>query len=457
MVVRLASAATLARLLTPEAYGLHGMAAVVFGFLYMARDFGIVTALQQPEITPAAFNALCRFAIAGGFGLALLGAILGVPTGWWFGETTRVPAVMAGLCAGFIFSSSAAPAIGALYREQRAGQVAMLEATALAIGAIAAVAAAWAHWGVWALVTNSLVAEAALCALAWRACPWRPSADIAGVSWRRLARFGAALTGHNVVSYCRTIVDQITVGRTAGASALGFYGRGAQLPALPAQIVIGPFAPWILATLAAQRNAPAEFTRFFRHALNGLFHIALAAAIPCIAVPELTLAVFLGPEWSSAAPVARWLGVGLIVQPIVNGTVWLLGAAGEVRRLLFWSVTSTIVTAMACLAAAPYGPSRIALAAGIATVIQAMAGPAFCRSCTPITARDWWQPLARPLLLHGPLIPLVFAADRGLPLPQALALRLGLLIAGAGAYYGAMMLIFPRLRDDLRNHIFRQR
>jgi serine/threonine protein kinase len=46
LAVRLGSAAALARLLAPEAYGLHGMAAAVFGFLHMARDGGTITALN---------------------------------------------------------------------------------------------------------------------------------------------------------------------------------------------------------------------------------------------------------------------------------------------------------------------------------------------------------------------------------------------------------------------------
>src|SRR5688500_3363636 len=77
LAFRFLSAAILARLLTPDDYGVHGMAMVFYGLLYMARDLGVFATIQQPDLPPQRFNALCQLAFGGGVALALLSVALG--------------------------------------------------------------------------------------------------------------------------------------------------------------------------------------------------------------------------------------------------------------------------------------------------------------------------------------------------------------------------------------------
>lgn len=451
LAVRLGSAAALARLLAPEAYGLHGMAAAVFGFLHMARDGGTITAIQQPGLTPQRFNALCRLALGSGLALALVGAALAVPAGRFFGEPTLLPAVLAAMSAALVFSGAAAPAIGVLYREGRAGRVAVCETAAFAAGALAAVVIAWRGGGVWALVALTLVGEAALCVLVWAACPWRPGRDTGGARWGTLAAVGASLGGSAVAGYAMRILDQVTVGRAAGAAALGLYGRGAQIAALPVQFGLGPFGPWILAELGRRQHAAAEFAAFFRRALNGLLHISFAGAAVCIAVPELPVLVLFGERWLGAAPVVRWLGVGLAVQPWAMAPGWLLGATGAVRPLAAWSAAGVALLAAGCVLAYQHGPHAVALAAGGAAVLHAALGPGFCRGRTPVTLADWLVPAAAPAVVWAGLGAVLCGATR---LAPGGAGEFAVPLAAAAVYGAAMWFGFPRLKRELRAHLF---
>ena len=454
LFVRIASAALLARLLTPEAYGLYGMAAVVFGLLYIARDLGVITAMQQPGVTPQHFNALCRIGAVGGVALAVTGAALALPVGRFYGEPDSVPLVLAVMSGAFVFTGLAAPALGQLYREQRAGLVALLETIAMAIGASVAVFAAWRGAGVWALVLMNLGQEFTACVLAWAACRIRPGRDVAGIDWRGLAAFGANFTGYNLVTHCTRLLDHVAVGRTAGAAALGLYGRGAQIVALPVQFGLGPFTPWILATLAAKREAPASQVEFFRGALNSLLHVSLAAAAVCIALPDRLLLVLFGEAWLPAVPVVRWLGVALAVQPWLSAPVWLLSAYGEIKRLLIWSLAGLGLMLAACGIAYRHGPASIALAAAIATVVHAALGPAFCAARTPVTVRDWLAAAGLPAATHGIFLALLLTLDRQRAADAGTISRFVVPIAVAAGYYGFMFLACPPFRRDIRRHLF---
>ncbi len=454
LLVRLGSAAVLARLLSPTDYGLQGMAAAMFGLLSMAKDAGVVTALQQTDLTPQKFNALCRLGIGGGFALAALGVAVAWPTGWFFGETAVVPWVLAAMSGAFVFTGAGAPAVGLLYREQRGGLVALLEAVAMAIGAIVAIMAARAGAGVWALVLLTVIQEGAFCVLAWSACSTRPKGDVTNVDWRRIAAFGGHLTGYNVAAYGMRTLDQVTLGWASGAAALGLYARGAQIAALPVQFAIGPFNPWIVATLAGRRDTPEGFAAFVRLALNSLLHVSLAGAALCLAVPDRMLWILFGEAWLPATPVVRWLGVALAVQPWLAAPAWLLSAPGTVRRLLAWSLAGAGLMLAGCALVYPHGGDAIAGAAGLAALLHAAIAPAFCAGRSPARLRDWLAPSQLPLAVHGGAAAvLLFAAHQAGAAPGSLpyfAVPAGI-VAG---YYGLMALLYPPFRRELRGLLF---
>lgn len=454
LIIRLGSAAALARLLTPQAYGVFGMAAVVFGLLTMARDFGIVTALQQPDATPQRFNALCRVGLLGGCALALLGALLAWPTGRFFQETDTVPWALAAMSFSFPFAGLAAPAIGLLYREGRGGRVALLEAAAIALGSGVAVFAAWRGAGVWSLVAMGVVADAAACAFAWLACSRRPASDTTGTSWRALAELGAQLTGHNLAAYLMRTLDQVMVGRVSGTSSLGLYGRGAQLAALPVQFGIAPFHPWILATLASRTKAPAAYTAFFRAALNSLLHVSLMGATLCVAVPDRLILVLFGETWLPASPIVRWLGVALAVQPWLAAPAWLLSAPHAVRRLLAWSVSGVIFMLIGCAFVYRLGPAAIAGAAAGAAVAQAALAPVFCAGMTAARLADWLAASLLPLGVHGGCGLLLATVNLHWPAASGSLAYFSVPAALGAGYYALMILLCPPLRRELRQLVF---
>jgi PST family polysaccharide transporter len=71
LLLRLGSTVVLARLLTPEAYGLVAMVAVLTGFISLFKSLGLATAtIQAPRLTHAELNSL--FWINAGLGCAAM-------------------------------------------------------------------------------------------------------------------------------------------------------------------------------------------------------------------------------------------------------------------------------------------------------------------------------------------------------------------------------------------------
>jgi PST family polysaccharide transporter len=454
IVARIAGAMALARLLVPADYGIFSMAVATFGVLHIARDLGLVTALQDPQFAAADFPAACRAGLLGGLALMLAGFALAYPTGWFFHELRLVPAVLAGLSLSLFFSALAAPAIGLLYRAQQSACVARIEASAIALGTLGGIAAAAAGAGVWAIVVMTLLGEIIVCVWVWRLSPLAFACRASNRAALASASLGAAFAGHNLATYLCRMADQIVVGRVQGVVALGLYARGAQIAAIPAQYGIGPFTGHFVAALARCHDAPAEFVRCFRHGMNGLFHVSCAAAGLCIAVPDLLLLGLFGPQWTEAVPVVRWTGFVLAVQPLLGAPFWVLSSRAEKRALLAWAGTGVVLIGGGCAAAAPHGLAAVAQATAAATVLHAALVLPFCAGRTPLRISDWLQPLALPAALHGTFAALVATLDRVVGSAAPELLRAALLGAVAALYYGAIALVSSRFRAEIRGHLF---
>lgn len=448
--IRVGSAALLARLLTPDDYGLFGMAGVIYGLLYMVRDFGIVTALQQPGEIGRRFHGLRRLGLLGGVALAAVGAVVGWPAQWMFDEP-RLPAVLAAMSLGFIAGGWCAPATGLLYREHRMARLAAIEVGAMALSVVVALIGAVQGLGVWSLVLMGLTNDLAVAVATWAACvppppspPQRPgAADLSILS------FSGNLTAHSIAGYCARTVDQAVVGWAAGVAPLGIYNRGAQIAALPLQLVIAPFTGWMVASLARLQSDASAYRLFFQRGLNGFLHLSCAAAALCAAMPDWIVHVFFGDRWLASAPIVQWLAPALAVQPLVFAQIWLLESTGQVRLQLKVSLLGLALVTAACLLASGQGIAAIALAASGGMMLHGLIGLALCLPRTVVGFRGAIAALPGPLLAHGGWMTLILLVRANLP---ATAAAPGMLLLATALYYGGLLVASRRLRREIFGH-----
>src|SRR5262245_52287907 len=86
-LLSLGSTVVLARLLTPNDYGLIGMVAVITGFMTMFRDLGLSTAtIQKEEINEAQISTLFWINVAFSLSIMVITVALAPAVAWFYGE-----------------------------------------------------------------------------------------------------------------------------------------------------------------------------------------------------------------------------------------------------------------------------------------------------------------------------------------------------------------------------------
>src|SRR5262245_25362003 len=105
-VVRLGSLMLIARLLTPEDFGLVGMVTAFTGLLNVFRDFGLSSAaIQRQRITPAQSSTLFWLNLAVGLALAGVVAVSAPVIASFYREPRLVPVTLI-LATAFVFNAA---------------------------------------------------------------------------------------------------------------------------------------------------------------------------------------------------------------------------------------------------------------------------------------------------------------------------------------------------------------
>ena len=156
-VLQTATTIVLARLLSPEDFGLQGMVVALTGFLGLFRDAGLGTAtVQRPEVTQEQTSTLFGINVAVGAGLATCTVFLAPVLASFYHEPRLYwIAVVSGLA--FVFSGLTAQHQALLMRGMRFSSLAKIDVLSLTVSSAAGIVMALLGSGYWALVGMAVV------------------------------------------------------------------------------------------------------------------------------------------------------------------------------------------------------------------------------------------------------------------------------------------------------------
>ena len=170
-MLQTATTMLLARLLSPEDFGLLGMAVVLTVFLGQFRDAGLSAAtIQRLEVTQEQISTLFWINVAVGAALAAITAIL-APVVVAFYSEPRLYWITVVSGVAFVFGGLTAQHQALIMREMRFVTLASIDVLSLTISSLAGVVMALLGWRYWALVNMVVVGSIVGAAGVWLANP----------------------------------------------------------------------------------------------------------------------------------------------------------------------------------------------------------------------------------------------------------------------------------------------
>jgi O-antigen/teichoic acid export membrane protein len=343
----------LARLLTPEVFGLYAVLAFVIALGVRASELGLGAALiQRRDLDPAAGLGVAFTATLGL--AALLGAVIAAAAplvARWPGVSGDVTAPVRWLALLVVLAALRMPAMVLLERRLAYLPLTAAETADTVTFHTVAVGAALAGAGLWSFVLGALAARAVNLVVLWGAARWRPTLSW---NWGELApvmKFGILFHGSALITIAGDAVVPIFVSAWSGVTGVGYLNWAATLAFLPLQIV--SIAGRVLFPALSILQADAErFAEATGRALNRVTTVLYPAAALLFAGAEPVVRLIFGEAWLPAVPAVRCFCVSAIIggtSTIFVHALYSLGRADVVFRLnlasavLLWAITVVLV------------------------------------------------------------------------------------------------------------------
>ncbi|HSJ62946.1 MAG TPA: oligosaccharide flippase family protein [Gemmatimonadaceae bacterium] len=434
-VLSLIATFILARLLTPEDFG---VVAMVVPFVILTNGMGnqgfqtaLIQAHDLPQVRASAFFA---FAARANLGLTAGFVAMSVVLAWFYDEP-RVMALGAAwaLLLWLLTLTSFQEAM--LKRDMRFPVVLAIQLAALAVGVACGIAAARLGAGYWAFFVQALVVEVVRAPAVHLTSGWWPSGAVAGAA-ASLRSFWRALAGFRAAAWASEQPDRLLVGRLGGAPTLGLYDTAQRWSWYPFAEPFIALSDIAVVSLSRVRGDAAQYRLFFARQARAILTIGLPAIAFIVVEPASVVRVLLGAQWDAAVPYVRLLGIAAFFGAFTRLSQWVYFSSGTTDRLLrWWLRVQTPVLILAALAGVPFGPWGVAVGYAAATVALAIPSLAWSVSGTPLRLGTVLHAESRPAIAAIVAALLLVTAARLLP-AEAGAERLA---ASAGAYAAAFV------------------
>ena len=324
LIVTMLSTITVARLVSPDQYGLAVMALVVLAFAQTFRDIGVTQAVLRKGHVSASELNLIFWVTAASTSLISVAILAAAPAFASFFDEPAVASLMWAGVAGFFISGATLQHRALLERELRFAVVAASDIAAAVAGLATAVTLALIRGDAWAIVISSVVQAVTAGVIVVVISGWRPSRPRSDPHLWDLLKFGANATVYSTSVLASNQAASVIIGHGMGPAALGQYNRAQMLYSMPASNLVQPFTRAAMPLLLRLRPTPDQYRLTYAALVRRLcvFLVPMGVTLAFIAVP-LT-AVLLGAQWQSAglvltalAPSLAFMGLSFAVSDVL--------------------------------------------------------------------------------------------------------------------------------------------
>lgn len=359
-VLNMGSTVLLARLLTPQDYGLVGMVATVTGLVGLFKDMGLSTAtVQKAEINHAQISTLFWLNVVFSIATMLITAAIAPLIAWFYGEPRLIWITLVS-AIGFIFGGLTVQHQALLNRQMRFGALAIIDIVSMLIGVATAIVLALNGAGYWALVLMPLAMGMSSALGVWVMCGWRPGLPVRHSGVSSMLAFGANLTGFGIINYFARNLDNLLIGRYWGAQQLGLYSKAYALLLLPINQINAPIASVALPTLSRLVDSPDRYRQAYLRIVEKLLMLTMPIMVFMIATSDWLVQLLLGSQWGETSRIFALLGIAGLIQPLANSTGWLFMSQDRAHDMFKWGFIGGTTAIVSFVAGLPWGAAGVA-------------------------------------------------------------------------------------------------
>jgi len=344
-VISLGSFFILARLLTPEDYGVIAIVLMVAGVLDTLSTPGFERALiqRQGSVEPY-LHVFWTFNLVRSILLAAL-IYFAAPLIGSFFHLTDLLALSVLRCTGLLIVIQALGNLGNLFffKELLFRNVFIRDTSGQVAFSVVAIGYALYSPTVFALFAGFLAQNIASVLAQYLLHAHRPRISLAFSRLKDLGRYGVLVMAQNIFNQVNSILETSVVGKLLGPASLGFYSRAVSIASLPSSAITSIVTKVGFPAYAKVQDA-------YENVMDGLvksFDIALALMAPFTLIVlfegNRLVEVFLGPQWLHMVGPMKVLVISFYFKGLCTLIHPLMEGVGKVETRFSFSVLQSLL------------------------------------------------------------------------------------------------------------------
>jgi len=402
-IIMMSSTAILARLLTPEDYGLIAIAISITTFFTLFRDFGLsISLIQKQVLKNDEVDSIFWVIILIGCIITIILLLLAYPISAFF-DDSRLINILIAVSSIFIIGSFSIIPNAILRRNMQFKKIMYIQILSSLIAAVSAIYLAKEGYGYWALVINVILPVLITTIATLYVLNWFPRASYIFKHIGNYIKFGKYIMSFDVVNYFSRNLDNILIGKTYSAVDLGYYSKSYQLLLLPIQQIRIPLVNVALPALSAVRGDSKMFNYYYI-ALSDILNV-LTIPIVCLMWLNAHEIIFivLGEQWNYSAEIFKLLAFAALTQPILGTFGLVLIALNNNKKYFKWGLLNFFIIITSFLIGINFDLEIFIILYVIANYVSFVVSIPYVFIDTPIVTKDFVRSFFIPILYFLPI------------------------------------------------------
>jgi O-antigen/teichoic acid export membrane protein len=433
----------LARLLTPEMFGLVALASVFVSLVKSYVDQGLSTALvQRKELEPEHFDVVFWASIVVGLSCTIATALAAPLIAAAF-KNQELEQVVRGLSIVFLLDGLSVVQQAVLRRNLAFRMIAVRSLAAVGAGGIVGVTSALAGFEVMSLVLQQITVAFVGAVVLWFSVAWRPRFSFSIKHARDLVAFGYNILGIRLLTFATRRSDDLLIGYFLGAVLLGYYVVAYKLYKVMLDVLAAVVSRVALPALSHLQADVKAFRSGVLQATRLVATVAFPFFLGVAVLANAVVPVMFGSQWTPAVPVVQILSIGGIAQCIsliFQQALIAFGRPGTALRVLLASSTAMLIGFAITVNS---GIVAVATAFTIVSILTVPLQHLVLSRTIGFAVKDLVSALSPSLIGGLAMVPILLVWKAWSPnMSDLVFLSTAVLIAGV-AYTGAVGLFFP--------------
>ena len=341
--------AVLARILSPEDYGIVAVVTVFSTFFATLSNMGFCAAIiQKKDLTDEEIDYIFSFTVYVAVGLMILFAACAYPIAAFYNNRVYISLSIM-LSVALLFNAMNMVPTGLLNKEKRFVTIAVRTVTIYLGTALITVLLAKAGFRYYALVIRSIMT--AVCSFIWNYASTKPKFHfrIKMDPIKKVIGFSGYQFAFNVVNYLSRNLDNLLTGKFMGSAELGYYNKAYNLMLYPVNNLTGVISPVLHPILSEYQKQLDEIYKKYIKIIKLLACFGLYIAPVCFLASNEMISILYGDNWKRTVICFQLLSVAIVPQMINSSAGAIFQAIGNTKLLFQNSCINTTITIVAIL------------------------------------------------------------------------------------------------------------